>query len=222
MTTAPTSPLTPHHSRASDPRPSRAERWAPVSGILFPVFFVGSVVASNVPADSASDRAWLADYTGTRNVDGHLVTAYCLVLAGLSLTVFLATLWDRVRGAQGRTPNVVPVVAAGVAGACMSVGGVLMGVVANSALRRYPEVIRLGSDGGFAMVGVAAMLATSLSVACLSVMAQRAGLLNRTMSILGLVTAALLLAGVFFLPIGALVLWTIAAAIVLLRHPATS
>jgi hypothetical protein len=210
----------PTGSIPSTPQTSWTSRWAPASGILFAAFFTISVVASNVPADGASDRQWLGDYSGARNVDGHLATAYCLVLAGLSLMTFLAALWDRIRIARAELPSPVPLIAAGMAGACMSVGGVLMGVVANSALRGYPQVVRLGTDGGFAMVGVGGMLAAALSVACLSVMARRAGVLGRGLATCGLIVAALLLAAVFFLPIGALVLWVVVTSIVLLRHPA--
>jgi hypothetical protein len=222
MTTTSSDPLSPYASHPSAPRVTWLSRWAPASGILFAVFFAISVVASNVPADNASDRQWLHDYTGTRNVDGHLVTAYGLVLAGLSLMTFFASLWERIRSRQAAPLSPIPLVAAGMAGACMSVGGVLMGVVANSALRHYPEVIRLGSDAGFAMTGVAAMLAASLSVACLSVMARRTGVLGRRLSACGLVVAVLLLAGVMFLPIGALALWMLVTAIVLIRRPATA
>jgi hypothetical protein len=217
-----TTSSTPFSSTAPPPAPSRAlwvTRWAPASGIAFAVFFVVGVLVSNVPADGASDAQWLRDYSGTRNVDGHLITAYGLVLAGLSLMTFLATLWGRVRVARDELPSPVPLVAAGMAGACMSVGGVLMGVVAISALRRYPELIRLGSDGGFAMVGIAGMLAAALSVACLSVMAREAGVLGRGLATSGLVVSVLLLAAVLFLPVGALVLWVLVTSIALLRHP---
>jgi hypothetical protein len=197
----------------------RAGRWAPVSGLAFAIFFVAGVVASNVPADSASDRAWLAAYSTTHSA-GHLATAYSLVLAGLSLAAFLGTLWMRILRARRTTfPSPVPLLAAAVAGSCMAAGGVLMGVVSVAPLRGYPQIIRLGSDGGFAMVGVGAMLAASLSVACLSAMALDAGVLGRPMAWSGIVVAVVLLGGIFFVPIAALIVWTVAAAIVLLRHP---
>jgi hypothetical protein len=196
-----------------------AARYAPVSGLAFALLFVVGVVASNVPADGAPDREWLADYAGSHSA-GHLVTAYCLVLAGLSLTTFLGTLWTRILHASGGAfPSPVPLMAAAVAGSCMAAGGVLMGVVSVSALRGYPQIIRFGSDGGFAMVGVGAMLATSLSVACMSVMALNTGVLGRRTAWFGIGVSFVLLGAILFVPIGALIAWTVVTAIVLLRHP---
>jgi MFS family permease len=193
-------------------------RWEPVSGLLFVALFALGVVASNVPADTASDRDWLRDYTGTRNHVGHLVTAYCLVLAGLSLMTFLVQLWQRIRTARAATTTIVPVVAAGMAGALMAVGGVLMGVVAVSALRGYPEIIRLGSDGGFAMVGVGGMLAAAVSVAWLSVLGLRCGVLGKVLGRSGVVVSVLLLGAIAFIPIVALLVWVAATSVALLRR----
>lgn len=228
MTTQPLPTQSPEIARRSvaPPAPSMlgrlggaAGRWSPVSGLAFAIFFVGGVVASNVPADGASDRAWLAAYAGSHSA-GHLVTAYCLVLAGLSLAMFLGTLWMRIlRASDMALPSPVPLLAAAVAGSCMAAGGVMMGVVSTGALRTYPQIIRLGSDGGFAMVGVGAMLATSLSIACLSVMALDAGVMGRRMAWFGIGVSVVLVGGIFFLPIAALIVWTIAVAVVLLRRP---
>lgn len=224
MTTHPLpAPHSPVPTSASIPSPARLGsttwRWAPLSGFAFAVFFVVSIVASNVPADGASDRTWLAAFS-QGHAAGHMVTAYSLDLAGLSLVVFLTTLWTRVLHARGGVvPSPVPLLAAAVAGACMAAGGVSMGVVSIHALRGYPEIIRLGTDGGFAMVGVGAMLAASLSVACLSVMAHSTGVIGRRTSWFGLLVALVLLGAIAFLPIGALVLWVVVVAVVLLRHP---
>jgi hypothetical protein len=219
MTTNPTSATV---AVTSSARPTAGPgtaypRWEPLTGILFAVLFVVGVVASNVPADTASDQAWLRDYSGTRNHVGHLVTAYALVLAGLSLMAFLVMLWSRIRDARVGATSIVPVVAAGMAGALMGVGGVLMGVVSISALRHYPELIRFGSDGGFAMVGVGGMLAAAVSVAWLSVMGRRCGILGPVLGWSGIVVAVLLLGAIAFIPIAALLIWVVAVAVSLIR-----
>ncbi|MBV9830947.1 MAG: hypothetical protein JOZ82_05075 [Marmoricola sp.] len=191
----------------------------PLTGVAFPALFVGGVLASKAPADSATDMVWLHDYAGS-NAAPHVVTAYCLVLAGLSLMTFLVTLWSRIREASPeRLVSVVPAIAAGMAGALMSVGGVLMGVVSIHALRGYPELIRLGNDAGFAMVSVGGMLAAALSLVTLSLMARSAGVLGPRLAWSGVVVAGLLPASLLFLPIAALLVWTVAVARSLLRHP---
>jgi hypothetical protein len=189
---------------------------------VFAVLFVAGVVASSPPADSASDSAWLHAYSGTRNHVGHLVTAYCLVLAGLSLMAFLVQLWGRIGAARGVRISIVPVVAAGMAGALMAVGGVLMGVVSIAALHGYPSIIRFGNDAGFAMVSVGGMLAAAVSVGLLSVMGRRSGTLGPVLGWSGLVVAVLLLGAVAFVPIVALLLWATAVSISQLRRAPAS
>jgi hypothetical protein len=211
------SPSTRHHHGGTIEARGHGKGGA-VAGIAFVGLFALGVAASNVPADGASDAAWLKDYAGTRNHVGHLLTAYCLALAGLSLMWFLTALWERVRDADTRTASPVPVVAAGIAGALMSVGGVLMGVVSISALHGYPQVIRLGSDGGFAMVSVGGMLAAALSLAWLSVAARRVGVLGPRLAWTGVAVAVVLLAAIEFIPIVALLLWVLVASVWLLRH----
>jgi hypothetical protein len=131
------------------------------------------------PADNAPDREWIAAYTSHAKQIGHLATRILLVLAALSLMTLLVTLWTRV--AQARRPaslNPLPLVAAGVAAACISIGGVLMAGISGAMLTGSAplpsvELLRFGNDIGFGAVGLGGMLATALSVACLSLDAPR-------------------------------------------------
>ncbi|HEX3930124.1 MAG TPA: hypothetical protein VHW64_05440 [Nocardioides sp.] len=107
----------------------------------------------------------------------------------------------------GAATTIVPVVAAGMAGALLAVGGVLMGVVAISALHGYPEIIRLGSDGGFAMVGIGGMLAAAVSVAWLNVLGLQCGVLGKALGRSGVVVSVLLLGAIAFIPILGLLVW---------------
>jgi hypothetical protein len=211
---------------ATAPGPARP-RWAPLSGFGFVLFFVLSVVASSPPSDKASDAAWIADYTGHAHVTQHLVTGVALVLAGLSLMAFLSTLWTRV--ADARRPAItspLPLVAAGVSASCIAVGGVLMGAIAAtlSGSGHTPDasLLRFCNDVGFVMVGLPGMLAAAVSVACLSVQAKAAGVFGQKMMIAGLVVAVVLLAGIAFVPILALLVWLVVASVILIRHPAAS
>ena len=204
-------------------------RVAPYSGIAFVVFFLASVVVSNVPSGTASDHAWLAAYATHAKQAGHLATGVCLVLAALSLMTFLTHIWTRVT--EAREPQAVsplPVVAAGVAAACIATGGILMATTSGSALigsTPIPgaDILRLGNDAGFAMVGVAGMLAAALSIACLSVQARAAGIFGARLTRFSLAVAIVLLASVVFLPIVALLIWLVAVTVTLTRRaPAVS
>jgi hypothetical protein len=200
-------------------------RWGPLTGIAFPVLFVLSVMLSNVPAATAGDAAWTAAYTGAGNQAGHFATGGCLVLAGLCLVSFLTTVWTTV--AAARRPAAVsplPVVAGGVAAACMGVGGVLMGGISASALigggpLPGADVLRLANDMGYGMVALAGMTAAALSIAGLTFQGRAAGLFGGRLLVLGLVVAVLLLGSLAFFPILALFVWLIVVSVVLLRRP---
>jgi hypothetical protein len=198
-------------------------RVAPYSGIAFVVFFLASVAVSSVPSDTASDHAWLSAYASHAKQAGHLATGVLLVLAALSLMTFLTHLWTRVGEAyDSQAVSPLPVVAAGVSAACIAVGGILMAAASGSALlysQPVPgaDVLRLGNDAGFAMVGVAGMLAAALSIACLSAQARAAGIFGARLARFSLAVAVVLLASVAFVPIVALPLWLIAVTVTLNR-----
>ncbi|HEY4347563.1 MAG TPA: hypothetical protein VGM80_08230 [Gaiellaceae bacterium] len=202
----------------------RYQRWTPLSGIAFVVFFVASVLASSPPADTASDTRWIASYTGHGNQAHHLATGICLILAALSLISFICVLWTRIVHASRPTfPNPLPLVAAGVSAACIALGGVLMAVVSGSALLGSSpvpsaELLRFSNDGGFAMAGIGGMLAAALCVACVSIQARGAAIFGRKLTIFSLVVAVVLLASFAFVPILALLAWLIVTAITLVRQ----
>jgi hypothetical protein len=198
----------------------RSTRLSPLTGFGFAVLFLVAVVASSPPADGASNAKWLANYASTGHKAGHIVSGVCLVLAGLCLMTFITALWTRI--VEARRPERVsplPVVAAGIAAACMAAGGVLMGgaISVMSAPSPDANLLRLCNDIGFVMVGLGGMLAAALSVAGISVQARAAGVFGRRMTIFGYAVAVVLLAALAFIPIVALLAWTVAAAIVLLR-----
>jgi MFS family permease len=199
------------------------KRAAPLSGIAFVVFFLGSVLASMAPSDTASDKTWVAAYATHGKQAQHLLTGVLLVLAALSLISFLTHVWTRVAAASGaETVSPLPIVAAGVAAACIAVGGVLMAgisgtVLIGSAPLPRADLLRFGNDVGFAMVALAGMLATALSIASMSVQARAAGVFGTRLWRFSLVVAVALIASLAFLPILALLVWLIVVTIALRR-----
>lgn len=205
-----------------------ASTWArrtPLTGIGFVVFFIASVVVSAPPADNVPDSTWIANYGTHSEQLRHIATGYCLVFAGLCLASFLTHLWTRISAARApERISPLPLVAAGAAAACTAVGGVLMAGIAGSLLfgsapMPGAELLRFGNDVGFAMVGVAGMLAAALSIACLSVQAHAAGIFGKRMLRFSIAVAAVLLAAVAFVPILALLVWLIVAVRILTRQP---
>ena len=201
-------------------------RAAPLSGLAFIGLFAASVMISNVPANTASDSAWVAAYATHGDQARHLATGIGLVLDGLSLATFLTHLWTRVVAA--RRPDAVsplPIFAAGISASCIAVGGIMMAAASGSALLFSQPIpggalLRLGNDLGFAMVGVAGMPAAALSIACLSVQARAAGVMTTRMMRFSLIVSVVLLGSIAFIPIVALVIWLLLVAIPLIRRPA--
>lgn len=199
------------------------KRVAPISAIAFVVLFIASVAVSSVPSATASNADWVAAYASHGKQVGHFATGILLVLAALSLATFLTHLWTRVVAAQQpHSVSPLPVVAAAISAACIAAGGVLMASISASALigsAPIPsaELLRFGNDVGFGLVGLAGMLAASLSIACLSLQARSAGVFGSRLTRFSLVVAVLLLGAVAFVPILALLVWLIVVTVALTR-----
>jgi hypothetical protein len=199
-------------------------RWEALSGLAFVAFFVGSLAASSPPADNAPDSSWIASYTGQAHQAGHLASGLLLVLAGLSLLAFLTGIWRRM-ATVGKTTSLspLPIVAAAVSASCIAAGGIVMGVISGGELMgSYPlpgaDVLRLTNDLGFALAGVAGMIAAGFTVACLSVQGYRLGLIGPKTRIFGITVGIVLLASIAFVPIIALLIWVVSMAIQSLRQ----
>lgn len=203
-------------------------RRAPWTGIAFVVFFLGGVVVSSPPDDSAPDARWVANYATSGKQASHLATGILLILSGLCLMTFLTHLWTTV--SEARRPQAIsllPIVAAGVSAACIAVGGAFMGTIGGvmllgSSPMPAADLLRFCNDIGFVMVGVPGMLAASLGIACLSVQAHRAGIFGKRLLSFSLVVAVVLLASLEFFPIVALLIWLVVVAVALLRRPSVS
>ena len=199
-------------------------RWEPYAGIAYVVFFVASTMVSNPPADNASDRTWVARYTGHSEQAGHLATAFLLLLAGLALMTFLVALWRRMADVRPDEPlSRLPVAAAGATAALMGAGGMVMGYISGGELiGRYPlpgaDLLRMSNDLGFALAGVAGSWAAALAVVTLSIQGHSVGIFGTKMRAAGIITALLLLFSIIFAPILALLAWVLVAAISWIRQ----
>jgi hypothetical protein len=197
-----------------------------LAGIGFIVFFIGGVVSSSPPANSAPDSQWVASYTGSGNDWGHVLSGIFLILAGLCLMTFLTGMWQRIsRSRPAGTSSPLPLVAAGVAATLMALGGILMACIAGSELSGgYPvpsaDLLRLSNGLGFLVTGIPGMAATALCVTVLAVQARRAGVFGPRMAVFSWIVAAVLLLSYLFVPIGALMIWIVAVIVGARReHP---
>jgi hypothetical protein len=203
----------------------RLTRTDMLAGIGFIVFFVGGVASSSPPGNNASNAQWIANYTGNGNLWSHVLTGIFLILAALSLMAFLTGMWQRISSARpAGTTSPLPLVAAGVAAACMALGGILMAYIAGSELSgRYPlpsvDLLRFSNDLGFIVTGIPGMAATALCIAVLAVQARRAELFGPKMAMFTWIVAAVLLLGFLFVPIAALMVWIVVCILGARRAP---
>jgi hypothetical protein len=187
------------------------------------VFFLGGVMASSPPSETASNATWIADYATHGKQVGHVISGVCLVLAGMSLMIFLTQLWTRVAAAQRSPINPLPVVAAGVTTTCMCIGGLLMvsvsGLSMSGAPLPPPYWMRFGNDVGFVFVGGPAMVAAAIGLACLAGQAFAAGVFGSRLRWFTYLVAALLLASFLFIPIAGLMVWVLVTLYIQVRQP---
>ena len=77
----------------------------------------------------------------------------------------------------------------------------------------------MSNDLGFALAGVAGSWAAGVAVATLSIQGYTAGIFGKRMRAFGVLTAFALLLAMLFVPIGALFLWVLIAAVMWIRRP---
>ncbi len=200
-------------------------RCEPYAGVAYVVFFLASMAVSNAPADNASNQKWIANYASHGKQLHHLATGLLLLLAGLSLMTFLVALWRRIAAAHPAEPSRLPVAAAGAAAALIGAGGMVMAYISGGELLgHYPlpsvDLLRMSNDLGFALAGVAGSCAAGVAIATLSIQGYTAGLFGARMRAFGILTAFSLLLAMLFVPIGALILWVLIAAVMWIRRPA--
>ena len=199
-------------------------RWEPYAGVAYVVFFLASMAISNPPADNAPNQKWIQSYASHHEQIHHLATGLLLLLAGLSLMTFLVALWRRIAADHPAEPSRLPVAAAGAAAALIGAGGMVMAYISGGELLgHYPlpsvDLLRMSNDLGFALAGVAGSWAAGVAVATLSIQGYAAGVFGARMRAFGVLTALALLLAMLFVPIGALFLWVLTAAVMWIRHP---
>ncbi len=108
--------------------------------------------------------------------------------------------------------------------ALIGAGGMVMAYISGGELMgHYPfpsvDLLRMSNDLGFALAGVAGSWAAGDAVATLSIQGYAAGVFGARMRAFGVLTAFALLLAMLFVPIGALFLWVLIAAVMWIRRP---
>jgi hypothetical protein len=200
------------------------ERWAPLGGIIFVVLMVtGTFFVANVP-DANAPQQMIADYlVDSGNHTRNIIGAYMWVVGALAFLWFLTRLRSVLRRAQGGIlPNVV--FGAGVIySALMMASGVAFAAVAyafglRDAPVSNPDLVRVLPQMAWMILLLGAGFAGILLVLAACIVSFQTGVLPRWLAWLGIVVAIVLLFDVIYVNILPLLVWVLAATIVLLMR----
>jgi hypothetical protein len=202
------------------------ERWAPLGGIIFVVLMVvGTYFVADVPDPDAPQQA-IADYLGdSANHTRDIIGAYMWVLGALAFLWFVTRLRSVLRGAEGGTGTLSNLVfGAGVVySALMMASGVTFAAVAYAIGFRDgtvsdPDFVRVLPQMAWMILLLGAGFAGLLLVLTASILSLQTGVLPRWLAWLGIVVAIVLLFDVIYVNIVPLLIWVLAASIVLLMR----
>jgi len=198
-------------------------RLAAASGIAFVALFVAAAFVLDIPGHDDSEEIVNAFYADSGNRARVLIAAYLLAAAGLSFLWFLAHLRGKLSAAEGEPATLSAVTfASGVVFVAM----LFAGAAAQSPTYAFSvdlfdepqsELTRATiPHQGYSML-IFGLLAVALTVASTSLAIIRTRVYPPWLAWLGFAVAVLLLFGLLFLPMLALIVWVLAVSVVLLR-----
>jgi hypothetical protein len=198
-------------------------RLAAASGFAFVALFVAALFVLDIPGHDDSEEIVNAFYADSGNRARVVIAAYLLAIAGLSFLWFLAHLRGRLSAAEGEPATLSAV---SFAGGVVFVAMLFAGAAAQSPTYAFSvdlfdepqsQLARatIPHQGYSALIF--GLLAAALTVASASLAIMRTEVYPLWLAWLGFAVAVLLLFGLLFLPILALLVWVLAVSVVLLR-----
>jgi len=205
---------------------NQLERWAPLGGIIFVVLMViGTGLLGDHPDPDAPDQE-IADYLGdsgnhTRNIIG----AYVWVLAGVGLLWFLTHLRGVLRSAEGGAGTLSNlgfgaglIFTALLMASSATIAAVAGAVEFRDAPEIDPDFVRVLPQMGYSMLLLGGGFTAIVLVLTTSVISLQTGVFPQWLAWLGVLAAIVLLFAIIFLPMVALLIWVLAASVVLLMR----
>ncbi len=189
---------------------------AGIAAIVFAVLFVAAALAPGQPPSGTDPDADYVQYYGdSGNQVALLASVYFMAISSIALVVF-ATVQSR----SGTTLASIARATAYLAAAAFALGQVAIASVGAEALISDapidPGAARFIPSFGYGAILVVGGLAAAATVAALSTDWKRNGTMPAWLCWFGYAVSVVLLFGVIFIPMASLVLWALAAGIVLL------
>jgi hypothetical protein len=202
----------------------RWQRWSPLAGVAFTVFFLVALgVSRGGPGDTPDE---LADWYGDEgNRGAAFFVFFLLTAAALSFLWLLGALRSALVRAEGDPARWTAVAfAAGVASATLLLASASLYVTPAAAASEEkfpfdPSTANSLANAGF-MLLVCSTMAGALLVLATSIVAARTGLLPRWLVLAGFVVAPVLLFAIFLVPLYVWLAWVLAVSVVLLVRTA--
>lgn len=193
-------------------------RLAGIAAIVFAVLFVAALlVPGETPSGDDPDSEFVAYYEDSGNQRMLLASLYFMTVSSIALVVF-ATVQFR----SGTTLTSIARAMAYLAAAAFAIGSVAFVTVGAEALINDTPVdagvARFLPSLGYGTVLVVGGLAAAVMIAAISADWQRDRTMPSWLCWLGYFCAVVLLAGVVFIPMIAMVLWAVVAGVVLLTR----
>lgn len=199
---------------------------AAVAGVLFVVLFVAGVLMTfDSPAPDADDAEQVEWWSDSGNQTQAIFGGYLLTLAGLAFLPFSTGIRSHLRALPGSEPLGTVAFAASlvfvamVMAAALAFGQVAGAVKFGSTPLPDADFLRMFPQFGSGLLLLAGGLSASFAIAATSWAVLRTGAFERWLGWLGFVCAAILLLAVFFIPMVALLVWVVAASVLLWRRP---
>ena len=197
-----------------------------ISGIVFVVLFAAGVVAIGEAFGSFgdSDATFVEYYRDDHPLD--VLGAYLITLAGVAFLRFVVGVCgDATADRETRTAAIMAVLSGAVFVALLAAAVAAAATI--PASRLYGEIFsdegQIATDVstlpqlGFVFLYLPGAIFASASVASMALVMRRESVLPAWVARFGFVTAVLLLASFFFMPLVALPLWVLAASVAMLR-----
>jgi hypothetical protein len=193
-------------------------RMAGVAVLVFAVLLVAGILApGETPAADDPDEEIVEFYEDSGNQKALVTMVYFVTVSSLALVVFATTQFR-----SGTTLASIARAMAYVAAAGFAIGSVALAAVGAEGLFSDAPIdagaARFLPSVGYGIMLIVGGLAAAAMIAAASADWQRSGTMPRWLCWLGYVCAVILLGGVVFLPMGAMIVWAVATGIVLLTR----
>lgn len=205
------------------------QRFIPLTGIAFVALFVVGVLVMDLPMSDASDGAITEFYADSNNRAMVCIGAFLFALGGIALLLFANRVRSVILDAEGGRPSIATATFAGgivlattVFGGASAFAAIPVSMELGDAPAPSAEVARWIQAFGATLVMFSGALAASLMILTTAIASFRFGIFAAWFNWLSVVCGIVVIFSVFWIPLIALGVWMVAAAVLLFQRKSSS